>query len=158
VKGMDPEGQTIWNTFSGFCSDCTVLHGSTYLSDADGRRLEGKDGAYLHHSLIVPTTRLERPYWTCSEDGLPGRKPITLSSFFLAGGVDAQDHFFTTMDGKYNSGYYLPKNTVYMVQAEAINFKKTPQNWYLAAEIEYVPGKPAGLGKSVCLLLITSEV
>jgi hypothetical protein len=158
VKGMDPEGQTIWNTLSGLCSDCTVLHGSTFLSDANGRPLDSHDGAYLHHSLIIPYSRVERPYWSCAEEGQPARQPITPTSFFLAGGVDAQEHFFTTTDGKYNSGYYLPKNSIYSVEAEAINFKSTPQSWYIAAEIEYVPGKPSGLGKDFYRLILSLEV
>jgi hypothetical protein len=157
---MDPEGQTIWNTLNGFCSDCTVLHGSTYLADAEGKRLEAKDGAYLHHSLIVSHSRAEVPFWTCTEAGQAPRKPVTGTSFFLAGGVDAQDHFFTTIDGKYNSGYYLPKGDIYSVEAEALNLKNTPQNWYLAAEIEYIPGKPPGLGKRLypSLLILYYEV
>ncbi|KAF2433289.1 hypothetical protein EJ08DRAFT_73804 [Tothia fuscella] len=142
---MDPEGQSIWNGLTGFCSDCTVLYGSTYLSDVNGRRLEAKDGAYLHHSLVRPLSRLERPFWTCSEEGKPASKPMLSTSFFLAGSVETGDHWFTSTDGKSNSGYYLPKNSVYILQAEAINFKKTPQDWYVAAEIEYVPAKPSGL-------------
>jgi hypothetical protein len=39
---MDPAGQVLMKRLSGFCSDCTVLHGASYVSNADGSRVDIK--------------------------------------------------------------------------------------------------------------------
>jgi hypothetical protein len=142
---MDPSGQTIWNTLSGFCKDCTVVQGTTYLANADGSRADLKSGAYLHHSIIRVVSRSERPFFACAKGNAPAKKPWTSSSFFLASGVDASDFYFTLKNRTYNSGYYLPADSQFQVQTEAINFNIEPKEWYIAVEIEYVPGKPADL-------------
>jgi len=142
---MDPNGQVILSRLSGFCTDCTVVHGSAYVAHVDGSRVDVKDGAYLHHLLVLNPTKKIESYYSCGKDGAAPKQQGMQSSYFLGSGVDESEYFFTTPDGKYNSGYYVGKSDTFMMQSEIVNYSPEPQKWYIAADYEFVPGKPQGL-------------
>lgn len=136
---MDPNGQVSLKKLEGFCKDCTVIHGSAYLANDKGVRLDVKDGAYIHHLLILNPTKKVKSYFSCG-----GGKPTMPSDYFLGSGVDDSEYWFTNKDGTYNSGYYIGTKENFMMQYEIINYSPKPQKWYIAADYEYVDGRPDG--------------
>ena len=142
---MDPNGQVLMKRLSGFCSDCNVVHGSAFIANADGSRVDVKDGAYLHHLLVLSTQKRVGSYYNCSRsDSADSATPGFPSSYFLGSGVDQSEYYFTTPDGKYNSGYYIGKNEQFLMQTEIVNYSPKPQKWYIAADVEYTAGRPEG--------------
>jgi hypothetical protein len=141
---MDPRGQVTMKRLSGFCTDCTVLHGASYIAHADGSRVDIKDGAYLHHLLILNQGKREKSYYECAANGAKPVKQTIPSSYFLGSGVDASEYYFTTPNGTYNSGYYIGKSDQFMMQNEIVNYNPKPQKWYIAADFEYIQGRPEG--------------
>lgn len=142
---MDPNGQVVLSRLSGFCTDCSVVHGAAYIAHEDGSRVDVKDGAYLHHLLILNPTKKVDSYYSCSKNGSEPVKQAMPSSYFLGSGVDESEYFFTSPDGKYNSAYYVGTKDTFMMQSEVVNYSPEPKKWYIAADYEYVPGKPQGL-------------
>ncbi|KAF2399753.1 hypothetical protein EJ06DRAFT_562046 [Trichodelitschia bisporula] len=141
---MDPHGQVTMRRLGGFCTDCTVIHGAAYVANADGGRVDVKEGAYLHHLLILNPTKRVPSYYTCSANGGAPVSQTVPSSYFLGSGVDESEYFFTTPDGTYNSGYYVGSRDGFMMQSEIVNYNPEARRWYIAAEYEYELGKPAG--------------
>jgi hypothetical protein len=126
---MDPKGQITMGPISGFCNDCTVIYGAAYIADADGARVDLAQGAYLHHLLLLNPGKKIGSYYTCSvNNGPPINQPVP-SSYFLGSGVDQSEYFFTTPDGKYESGYYVGPNDSFMMQSEVVNYSKKTQKW-----------------------------
>lgn len=60
---------------------------------------------------------------------------------FVGGAVDEFVDYFTSPDGKVNSGYFIPGNSQMFVSGEIINYLKTPQTVYVRLDMEWVPGK-----------------
>jgi hypothetical protein len=140
---MDPNGQMLLMRIKGFCSDCTVVQGSAFVAKEDGSRVDVAEGAYLHHLLIINVNKPRRSFYNCEVGDAPPIKGVP-SSYFLGSGVDNSEYYFTTPDGSYNSGYYIGVADQFVMQAEIVNYNPKPQKWYIAADIEYTPGKPAG--------------
>jgi hypothetical protein len=63
---------------------------------------------------------------------------------FVGGAVDEFTDFYTTQDGKMNSGYYIPQNIKAQMSGEIINYRKEPQQVYIQFDLEYVPGHVGG--------------
>lgn len=74
-----------------------------------------------------------------------------LNSLFLGGAVNEYTTWYTTPDGKMDSGYYVKDNT-FAVQSEVVNYKDTPQQVYLTLDLEYLPGK---VGRDSLFTLLT---
>jgi hypothetical protein len=141
---MDPNGQVLLKRVNGFCTDCTVVQGSAFIAKEDGSRVDIAEGAYLHHLLIININKSVRSFYNCAIADDPPTKGSP-SSYFLGSGVDDSEYYFTTPDGKYNSGYYIGKTDQFMLQAEIVNYNPKPQKWYIAADVEYTPGKGVGV-------------
>jgi hypothetical protein len=60
---------------------------------------------------------------------------------FVGGAVDEFIDYYTTPDGKFNSGYYIPPKISAMMSGEIINYLKEPQEVYIQFDVEFVPGK-----------------
>jgi hypothetical protein len=52
---------------------------------------------------------------------------------------DEFTQYYTTPDGKFESGYFI-KNNDFAMQAEMINYSKDEQSVYIQTDIEYLPG------------------
>lgn len=91
---MDPRGQINMKSMTGFCQDCAVVHGATYVSHADGSRVDVDEGAYLHHLLFLNPLKMTNPYYSCTmgetKTKLPAM-PMMPSSYFLGAGVDKSE-------------------------------------------------------------------
>ena len=65
------------------------------------------------------------------------RKP----DVYAFGAVDEFRQYFTTPDGKLDSGFYRGKDDFIFTQAELINIRPEPIKVYLQFDVEFVPGK-----------------
>ncbi|KAE9988928.1 hypothetical protein EG328_005638 [Venturia inaequalis] len=136
---MDPNGQMGFKRLHGFCQDCTVIHGSAYVANEKGERLNVKDGVFIHHLGMLDPRRESKPLYSCN-----GKESAPYQSF-LGSGVDESEYFYTSSNGSYNSGYYIKDGEIFSLQYEIINYTPTAQKWYIAADYEYVDGKAPGV-------------
>jgi hypothetical protein len=134
-KPMDPNGFGLVKRLStGMCKDCTVLSGKTDVVFENGTRADLSSGVYLHHVVAMDVSKPVPTF-------VNGCGSIASSfSPFLGGAVDGFTQYYTTPDGKFNSGYYI-KDDTFIMQAELVNYRKEPQKVYIQMDIEYVPGK-----------------
>jgi hypothetical protein len=138
---MDPAG-TGWNSIAAdFPKDITVLKTNTSLVLEDGTRADISNGLYLHHLLFFNPVKPYPPMVGC--DGRPlHRFPVSL---FMAGSEDIPGGVFTTGDGKFNSGYYIGKADPIVMMGDVVNLKNETRYVYAKSDIEYLPGKVAGM-------------
>jgi hypothetical protein len=135
---MDPNSVQLNKGMTGFCTNCTVLSGKAALNYADGTKAGVTSGVYIHHVVIVDPSKQTMPLYLCvGQKGFLGTVPVT---GFIIAGNDEADNFFTTPDGKFNSGYFIGAKPQMALQAELINYKNIEQKVYITAEYEYVPG------------------
>jgi hypothetical protein len=154
---MDPNGFPFTRTMDGgFCTDCTVLAAKVDIVFENGTRADIANGVYLHH-LVAMTTGKTQPSWVSMCPGNSSRPTLSSGLGGLAGGlkldslpggagfvggaVDEFTDYFTTPDGKINSGYYIPVNSKAMMSGEVINYLKESQTVYIRLDLEWVPGK-----------------
>jgi hypothetical protein len=64
------------------------------------------------------------------------------AAYFIDRGEDSgqTDTVFTTVDGKFNSGYHITAKPTITVTYDFVNYKNTPHQLYLELEYEYVDG------------------
>jgi hypothetical protein len=158
---MDPQGHLISMMPSdGICKDCTILAGKADVTLEDGTRADIKDGLYLHHILAFDTTKRAPDFASLCprtrSSFLDGLMPaMKLPPLFLGGAVNEYWVWYTTPDGKEDSGYYIGKNgNKIWIQSEVVTYKKTAQQVYLTLDLEYLPGK-VGRDSLFTLLLVT---
>jgi hypothetical protein len=60
---------------------------------------------------------------------------------FIGGAVDSFVDYFTTPDGRFDSGYYMPKGSKLFMSGEVINYLKLEQKVFVRLDLEWVPGK-----------------
>jgi hypothetical protein len=60
---------------------------------------------------------------------------------FVGGAVDEFTDYYTTPDGKFPSGYYIPTGIKATMSGEIINYLKEPQQVYIQFDMEYLPGR-----------------
>jgi hypothetical protein len=111
-KPMDPNGfMTTKRVIGGFCSDCTVLAGKTTTVFENGDHATVAKGVYLHHALAIDATKANPTYLPgCPKDAAVSRGGAAFSPF-LGGAVDEFTQYYTTPDGKFNSGYYIANHS-----------------------------------------------
>jgi hypothetical protein len=165
---FDRNGYSVVRSFKqdGLCSNCTVLSAKADLVHEDGKRADVSTGVYLHHVNYInmgfkdtynwldpcPTTFINKFIGTSIMDLIPRKFSSPLQSLAI-GGVDEAHQWFTSLDGKYQSGHYIDSTDKFLLQFEAINYKKQDQIVYADLEVEWVPGK---VGKHSVLLPMTA--
>jgi len=153
---FDRNGFSLVRSFKkdGLCSNCTVLSAKSDLVHEDGKRADVSTGVYLHHINIAnmgfkptynwldpcPTTFFNKILGTSIADLIPRKFPSPLQALAI-GGVDEAHQWFTSLDGKYQSGHYIDPTDKFLLQFEAINYKKEDQKVYVDLELEWVPGR-----------------
>ena len=75
-------------------------------------------------------------------------------SLFLSGAVDRYTVWYTTPDGKFDSGYYVDKGP-FAVSGEIVNYAPKPQKIFISIEYEWLPGK-VGSGATSTLLSVAN--
>jgi hypothetical protein len=147
------EGVMYMENIQGFCSDCTVLAAKADLHFLNGTRVTISHGIYDHHVVVLDTSKMLLPWYLC--DGQSGYGRVFNSGFMITGVAEIKN-LFTTPDGKFKSGYYIPQNAAFMMNAELINYRKENQEVYVTTDIEYLDGKqPDYLDASMSLLSVT---
>ena len=140
----DP-GATMWmSALDGMPKDATYLYAKSSIAFEDGSEAAVNNGVYVHHLAVM-----DLDYKGASQLSVcPGRDPNTPSrgrisggTLFTGGAEDKGDTFFTSGDGKFNSGFYIGKNDRIMSGAEVINYRTVSQKVYVQLELEYVEGK-----------------
>lgn len=150
---MDPNSVQLNKQLSGFCTNCTVLYGKSKLMYQDGSEASVLTGVYTHHVVMVDMSKNTMPFYLCQgQKGFLGTFP---AAGFIVSGNDEAANYFTTPDGKFDSGYAIGAKPSVTMQAELINYKPTPQTIYITAEIEYVKGHPAEYDSTVSLFSVT---
>lgn len=131
---MDPNGYSVVGSMSNICKGCTVLAGKVDVVFENGTRADLQSGIYLHHLVAIDMSKKAPPF----VKNCPG---IASSiSPFLGGAVDGFTQYYTTPDGKFESGYQI-QNSNFMMQAEMVNYRPEQQKVYIQVDIEYMPGK-----------------
>jgi hypothetical protein len=117
------------------CTDCYILQMKTYMEYANGTEASSETGVYNHHAVFV-NLKGGSQLMACKggDSFLKGPK--------ILGGaaIDGAYQIYTTPDGKFKSGNYIPKNAKVKVLTEFVNYRPEPQEFYLVSEIEAVLG------------------
>jgi hypothetical protein len=148
---QDPNGWTLHRTFKAkdLCQNCTVLSVKSDLVYENGTRVDISRGVYLHHHASLNMGRHTDVYWI---NQCPNRQttrfginfqdfiPRVIPSIHILAlaTVDEYTNYFTSKDGKVQSG--LPVNTddnVYMM-TEAVNYAKHDHEIFIQLDVEYV--------------------
>jgi hypothetical protein len=144
---------------SGYCTDCTVLAAQVDVVFENGTRADIVNGVYLHHlvaGMMGNNTgkgggswidMCPKPKGGAKSSGLAGLLGSSLGSAlgsggsFVGGAVDEFVDYFTSVDGRINSGFFIPANNRMFLSGEVINYLPVPQKAYVRLDIEWVPGK-----------------
>ncbi|KAF2429085.1 hypothetical protein EJ08DRAFT_680230 [Tothia fuscella] len=156
-KPMDPNGFSQMRVLKDgvMCSNCTVLAGKMDIVFENGTRADISGGVYLHHVITIDLTK-QRKAWLTGCSGALGSSPAAKPNVpggagapggglntFIGGAVDAFVQYYTTPDGKFNSGYFIDNNK-FMMQVEMINYRPDEQTVYISTDLEYIDGHVGG--------------
>jgi hypothetical protein len=152
TKKMDPNAFLITRLISGFCKNCTILRSKILLVDEKGEPLGVDKGIYQHHVNMLPTSmgRGEPSFAAVCPDTDTRFYPVggysrpvgmdVISHVFASQAVENFTLWFTTPDGKLNSGYHSDGVPVIM-GAEIVNYSPIPRKVYIVVDMEYLEGK-----------------
>ena len=118
-----------------FCNDCYILQTKTYLEYANGTEASSETGVYNHHAVYM-NLHGRSQVMACQGGGRVLRGPKILGG----SAIDGSHQVYTTADGKFKSGNYVPQNAKVKIMYELVNYKTEPQDIYLVSEIEAVQG------------------
>jgi hypothetical protein len=151
---QDPNGWTLHRTFkaSDLCHNCTVLGVKADLVYENGTRVDISRGVYLHHHASLNMGRHTDVYWLnqCPnsqttafgvnlQDYIPRLVPSV--QILALATVDEYTNYFTSKDGKIDSGLPVnPGDNVYMM-TEVVNYAKQDHKIYIQLDVEYVERK-----------------
>jgi hypothetical protein len=153
---MDPHG-TAWNymTEDDFPKDITILLAKLYPEYEDGSPADMMTGMYEHHLTFIDVLKPPEPIASCGNTKISvGTVPFT---FVIAGAAENSGGLFTTVDGKFNSGFYLPKNMQLMQVGDMVNYSNETKSIYSVVEVEYLKGSPPGFMQASTQLLNVAE-
>lgn len=133
---------------SGMCDNCTILAGKPGLVFEDGSVAGPSQGVYIHHILTHDLSKMPKaPVSKCGVDDditptTAKRGAMELGAQLFAVGEDSGDGhlYFTSTDGKYESGFFVAKEDTFGFQADLVNYNKEEKKVYVTVEIEYVDG------------------
>jgi hypothetical protein len=132
-------GATFWNNLiEGIPKDATYLYANASMVYEDGTDATVANGVYLHHYGLYDINRGGQQLTICP--GLTPPRP----SLFAGLAEDKGDSYYTSPDGKFNSGFYIGAKDKTMAVAEVINYTNTTKHVYNIVEMEYVPGRVPG--------------
>lgn len=161
-KTMDPEGfNTMHQTKNGICQDCTILSSKIDVVWPNGTRADLLSGVYLHHVIAlnlrkgkmrdadlftnaIPFCAVKGPAVGMLQSAVGSIMNLlryTSAGVYGFGAVDEFRQYFTTPDGKFDSGLHRGADDWLLYQAEIVNYKPEPQEVYLQFDVEHVPGQ-----------------
>jgi hypothetical protein len=142
---LDKNGDSFNQPLPGICRDCMFLSGTTYLTYANGSNAGLTEGVYNHHiSVWIPTKKTKVPF-SCARSRKTKRQVGGGMTQLFGSGHDGMARLYSPTDGKIKSGFYIGKSDKIYHSSEFVNYDKDrTQEVYFTAEVEYLPGKPAG--------------
>jgi hypothetical protein len=147
------EGVQFFDTISGICANCTVLAAKADLHFLNGTRVTISHGIYNHHVVVLDTGKMLLPWYLC--DGQTGYGRVFSSGFMITGVAEIKN-LFTTPDGSFKSGYFIPQASLFMMNAEIVNYRREGVPLYVTTDIEYLEGKqPDYMDASMSLISVT---
>jgi hypothetical protein len=128
-----------------FPKDVTILDAITSVYDDQMKEIDFNKGLYNHHNVFFDLGGSFPVPLSCGSgwfDMSNYKMPVNI---FMGGAADTTSNHYTSKDGKFNSGYYLGKNSDVLQMIDIVNYNNKTVNVFTISEIEYVPGKPEGL-------------
>jgi len=116
------------------CTDCTLLFANAGLEYANGTEANTDTGSWLHH-IVMLNIGPGRADAAC---GIPGADP------FFTNGNERELKAYTSLDGSFNSGYYIQPKDNFILYSELMNMDPIEKHVWITIYYEYLPGRPAG--------------
>jgi hypothetical protein len=135
----------MFQTDSDFPTDVLLLDGIVEIQSEKFKRVTLDENIYTHHFLAYDMSKPQKPSFTC--EGGRSIKYVPVPGTVILGGAaeDAEAHYGTTAaaaPGK-RTGYHVKKNSMVVMNIDIVNYNKEDMIVYAAADIEYIPGRPA---------------
>jgi hypothetical protein len=124
-----------------FPRDIMVLETQSEVQDETFKRADTKDGIYNHHNVFMDLSMPPAGALSCESAKPHMDLPV---SVFMAGATEVGEMTFAAVSGDVKSGYYLTNNRRILNMIDVVNYNNKERTVYVSAEIEYLPGKPAG--------------
>jgi hypothetical protein len=116
--------------------DATYLWSNSTLVYADGSDATIRTGVYTHHYGIFDFDKTTKRVSSCT-----GILTPTRPSLFTGGVEDKGDAWYTSPDGKFQSGFYVGARDKMVSTGMVVNYSDKTQEVYARLEIEYVEGR-----------------
>jgi hypothetical protein len=142
---MDPDGVVVNRLVSdGICKECTILATRTLLTYEDGKEAELNNGIFLHHIIASdPSKKVGEFLPWCPvklETMTPFQRMHPINSIIVSSGSEHWTTWYTTLDGKFDSGFHTGKGP-YQMSVEVVNYKPAPQKVFVTMDYDWVPAK-----------------
>jgi hypothetical protein len=140
---MDPHGTGYANVAGpDFPKDVTVLESESMMVDENFKRADLADGLYNHHNVFYDLSLATTAMVQCGTAAPKSPLPIAV---FMAGATETGTQKYAVANATFQSGFYIGKDDIVSIQVDMVNYKNVPRTLYSVSEIEFVPGKAAGL-------------
>lgn len=144
---LDPAGTGyMYTTSDDFPKDVTILDAITGVYDDKMEEISNEKGLYNHHNVFFDLSAGRPPPISCGPS-IRDRFQMTMpaKNVFMGGAADTTSNFYTTPDGKFNSGYYLSNRSNVLQMIDIVNYNNETRTVYTVSEMEYVSGRPDNL-------------
>jgi hypothetical protein len=146
---MDPGG-TAWNYVgTDMPKDVMILTANSSIVYADGTVIGVDNGLYNHHLLVLDLSKGAPTIATCPNGR--GVQPPGMS-MFSGSSEDKGGAFFSSLDGQFNSGYYIGPNDRIVMNGDVVNYTNETKEVYAMSDFQYMEGKPPGSMEAVTQL------
>jgi Stress up-regulated Nod 19 len=140
---MDPNSNTWLGMASGLPSDITLLQSAVTLTYEDGSPANIGSGIYNHHISFAHSNKQVRQPLACGEPevALKGKQIISSQSTPMGVGEDNGQAHYSSLDGKFNAGYYFRPGSELVFMGEVINYSNITKQIYTVVDMHYFQGK-----------------
>jgi hypothetical protein len=146
---MDPGGSAWLYAGEDLPKDVTILTANSSVVYQNGEVIDVNNGLYNHHLLLIDINKSAPTIAKCP-NGRAVQPPGM--SMWAGSSEDKGGAFYTTMDGHYNSGYYIGKDDKTLMTGDIVNYTNETKEVYSLIDIQYIQGKPAGHMEAVTQL------
>ena len=128
-----------------FPKGVTILDAVTGVYDDKMKEISNERGLYNHHNVFFDLSGGFPSPISCGPSILDMFQLKVPINVFMGGAADTTSNFYTTPDGKFNSGYFLSNTSDVLQMIDIVNYNNEPRTVYTVSEMEYVPGKATNL-------------
>jgi hypothetical protein len=149
VKGIksDPNSNSFFLSLQGLPVSTWILRTNSTLQYEDGSLATISNNVYNHHVQLFDIGKSMDQTFKCG--AIDPSKPSSgfkIPGQYIGGSAaDGAPSTFNTLDGMFNSGYFLGDKSKVIMSAELVNYSKEPKNIYVVTEIDYLPGNTPGM-------------